>query len=302
MLLQAASAGLAISGAHYYFTHPRRVMVLAPPDLLAHIADVYLLAPDGARLHAFWVRSAGESSSRTILQYHGYNSAGGLLMGLNPTPLMAWPLVRQARQRGYNLLLVDARAHGRSEGPWSVAGGQLVTDIAMWARWLRTEHGQLWVGLWGNSLGATMGLIQAARPASGGLDALVLDSMPISADGLYSGLLGSTAALVVQPVLRHLTDTLRARAFPEGRLPVKTHGWPPILLVHGADDRHVPVEHSVKALAMLQQAGGDQSALWLVPGADHLMSLDVADAEYVERVLAWFDLWFGGNGDGGSNA
>ena len=66
MLLQAASAGLAISGAHYYFTHPRRVMVLAPPDLLAHIADVYLLAPDGARLHAFWVRTRW----RILISYH----------------------------------------------------------------------------------------------------------------------------------------------------------------------------------------------------------------------------------------
>ena len=35
-----------------------------------------------------------------------------------------------------------------------------------WATWLRTEHDQLWVGLWGNSFGASVGLALATRPAA----------------------------------------------------------------------------------------------------------------------------------------
>jgi hypothetical protein len=291
------SAGLAVGGVQFVFTHPRRVLVDAPDDLRPHVEDVQLVAVDGARLHALWIRAAGEPSTRTILQHHGFNSAGGLLMDYETDPLMVWPLVRCARARGYNLLLVDVRAHGRSDGPWDMGGGSLLSDLVGWVRWLRREQGQLWVGLWGNSLGAAVGLILAARPTAGGLDALALDSMPISADGLYSGLYGRSAAIIIEPVVRRLSEEMRDRAFTDGRLPVKALGWAPILLVHGDGDRHVPVMHSQRAYDLLQQAGCDGNCeLWVIPGADHLAGLGVVEEEYIERVVGWFDRWFDGDG------
>ena len=288
-------AGLAMSGAYWYFTHPRRVVAKTPEDLRPHALDVYRTAPDGATLHAIWICASGAGSDRTIIQHHGYNGAAGLLMADDHLPLMAWPFVRAARERNYNLLLIDARAHGLSEGPWDSDGGQLVADLAGWVRWLRREHHQLWIGLWGNSLGSMLGLLLAVRPAAGGLDVLVLDSMPVSADGLYSGLIGASAAVVVQPVVRRLTDGARRRVFPDGRLVAKSYGWPPVLLVHGERDRHVPVRHSELALKLLREAGGDGSCdFWRIPGADHLQGLHVAGAEYPDRVLSWFDRWFSG--------
>jgi len=295
--------GIAMGGAHYYFTHPRRVPAPVPEDLLPSAEHLERISADGARLHALWIPASGGLSDRTIIQHHGYNGAGGVLMADDREPLLAWPLVREARQRGYNLLLVDARAHGRSDGPWDYEGGYLLGDLSAWVRWLRAERQQLWVGFWGNSLGSMLGLLQAARPASGGLDALVLDSTPISSDGLYAGLLGPSAALLVQPVIRRLTESARARAFPGGRLAVKSRGWPPVLLVHGEDDRHVPVRQSEQAYQMLCEAaaGGKAPAeerceLWRIPGADHLGGLDHAEDEYVARVIGWFDRWFTGDG------
>jgi pimeloyl-ACP methyl ester carboxylesterase len=267
-----------------------------PADLLPCVEHVERVSSDGVRLHALWVAAAGRPSDRTIVQHHGYNGAGGVLMADDREPLMAWPLVRAARQRGYNLLLVDARAHGRSDGPWDGDARHLIGDLAAWGRWLRIERQQLWVGLWGNSLGSMVGLLQAMRPAAGGLDALVLDSTPISAEGLYSGLLGPSAAIFVQPVVRRLTDPARQRAFPGGRLVFKSHGWPPVLLVHGENDRHVPVEQSEQAYRMLREAGGDgRCELWRIPGADHLGGLDRAGDEYTDRVIGWFDRWFSGD-------
>jgi acetyl esterase/lipase len=142
-----------------------------------------------------------------------------------------------------------------------------------------------------------LGLLLAVRPAAGGLDAFVLDSTPMSADGLYAGLLGPTAALIVQPVIRRLIEEARSRAFPEGRLVVKSRGWPPVLLVHGELDRHVPVEQSELVLKMLREAGGDGNCeFWRIPGADHLAGLDVAGAAYSDRALDWFDRWFSAEG------
>ena len=77
-------------------------------------------------------------------------------------------MVYEGLQRGYNFLLIDARAHGESGGTWDPSGVQAVSDADLWARWLRDTHMQLWVGLWGNSFGAAVGLGLALRPSGGG--------------------------------------------------------------------------------------------------------------------------------------
>ncbi len=120
---------LAAGGASFYFTHPQRVVAELPPDLAVISQDVYRTAADGARLHAIWIPGRdgrdGRPHDRTIVHSHGFNSSAGVLMARNAfyqrgvlrlgsaedaEPLMAWPLVYSALARGYNLLLVDARA------------------------------------------------------------------------------------------------------------------------------------------------------------------------------------------------
>ena len=66
-----------------------------------------------------------------------------------------------------------------------------MSDLMGWVTWLRNTHDQLWVGLWGNSFGASIGLGLATRPVGGGFDAMVLDSPAVTADGIYSGVIQS---------------------------------------------------------------------------------------------------------------
>lgn len=303
----AAGAGLAATAVRYYLTHPQRVIVDLPADLAAASQHVHLHANDGARLHAVWIpsgaRSTATQSERTLLHLHGYNASGGVLLSRVPpierrplhlpngsvaAPLFAWPLVRAALARGYNLLLVDIRGHGRSSGPWDPKGVSVVSDLIGWARWLRYTQGQLWAGLWGNSFGAAVGLALAAKASGGGFDAMVLDSPAVTAEGLYSGLVRKPAYWAIQPVLyqlsnRSLKDQLAA-----------TRVWMPILLIHGAADRHVPAWQSERVYDLIRDAANPERAqLWLVPDADHLEALAVVEERYVARTLDWFDKWFG---------
>jgi len=39
-----------------------------------------------------------------------------------------------------------------------------MADLMGWTQWLRQEHGQLWIGLWGNSFGAALGLAWQRGP------------------------------------------------------------------------------------------------------------------------------------------
>jgi pimeloyl-ACP methyl ester carboxylesterase len=205
LMLQAAGVALAAGGAAYYFTHPQRVAAQLPEELQATSQSVTLTGSDGALLHATWIPGRGRDGrpfERTIAHHHGFNSCGGVLLARRAMferapvalrwpeqrdSLCAWPVVFEGLKRGYNFLLLDARAHGKSGGAWDTTGELAISDAARWASWLRNEHTQLWVGLWGNSFGAAVGLGLAVRPSGGGYDAMVLDSPVVMAEGVYSG-------------------------------------------------------------------------------------------------------------------
>lgn len=301
---------LAAGGASFYFTHPQRVVAELPPDLAALSQEAHRTAQDGARLHAVWIAGrdrGGALHERTIVHSHGFNSSGGVVLARkafyprgmlrlanveDAEPLLAWPLVRAALARGYNFLLVDSRAHGRSGGRWDTTGVKAMSDLLGWVTWLRQEHDQLWVGLWGNSFGASVGLGLATRPAGGGLDAMVLDSPAVMADGVYSGVIQESFYEVIQPVLRQLTTNDLAHRLETERVRM------PILLIHGEADTHVPAWQSQRVYDLIRAPKAPaRTELWLVPGADHLEALETAPETYIRRTLDWFDHWFGPDSD-----
>ena len=309
--LPAVSAGLAATATRYYLTHPQRVAAELPADLAAAAQHIRLRGCDGSSLHAIWIAAgAGEQPGttqpdRTIVHLHGYNGSAGLLLshvlpirrapvqlsgGSSKMTLFAWPLVRAGLARAYNWLLVDIRGHGQSAGRWDTTGRLAVADAMAWAKWLREEHGQLWVGLWGNSFGASLGLALAVKASGGGFDAMVLDSPAVTAKGLYAGLVHKPAYWAIQPVLtqlsnRRLLDELAA-----------AHVWMPIRLIHGEADRHVPAWQSQRVYDLIYDpAQPERSSLWLVSDADHLEALAVVPEAYLEQTLGWFDQWLGGS-------
>ncbi len=203
-------------------------------------------------------------------------------------PLCAWPVVRAGLARGYNFLLTDIRCHGLSGGTWDTTGRLAASDAMGWAKWLREEHGQLWAGLWGHSFGASVGLALAVKASGGGFDAMALDSPAVSAEGIYSGLVRKPVYWAVQPVLYQLSNRKLLDELAIARV------WMPILLIHGAADRHVPAWQSQRAYDLIRDpAAPDRTALWLAPGADHLEALGLVEQAYIAQTLDWFDRWFG---------
>jgi fermentation-respiration switch protein FrsA (DUF1100 family) len=115
---------------------------------------------------------------------------------------------------------------------------------------------------------------------------MVLDSPVVVAEGVYSGAVRPPLYVAIRPVIARLGNR---DLYPS----LQAHRpWMPILLIHGTADGHVPSWQSERVYeAIRDPEHPERTDLWLVPGAAHLQSLEVAEEEYVRRTLDWFDKW-----------
>ena len=63
----------------------------------------------------------------------------------------------------------------------------------------------------------------------------------------------------------------------------------PVLIIHGAEDGRIPVDHVTR----IHQQAHSNSKLWVVPGADHVETLERDAVEYINRVADYLESRFG---------
>ena len=189
---------------------------------------------------------------------------------------------------GRNVLLIDQRAHGESEGHAITFGVKERVDCLTWIEWVNARCGaQTPVYLSGVSMGAATVLMAAGLELPGNVRGIVADC-PYSAP-----------KDIIQKVMRDMRlpvwllypfVVLGARLFagfsPEKATAaeaVRGNGVP-ILILHGEADRFVPPEMSAEIAA----AHPERAARHTFPGAAHGMSYLADEARYTALVE---DFW-----------
>ena len=238
---------------------------------------------DGARLHARLYRVP--NAHATVILCHGYHSRAEHDFGAQFPALYA--------SGGCNLLLIDERAHGLSEGKCLTFGQLERYDIAQWVHWVR-EHSRVQrpIALYGVSMGAASVVLAAQLPELRGELACVV------ADCGYSSF-----ELEVTDAVHHATNAPRWLQGPLARACVRilrrngldfdavdtTPGMAaldiPILFFHGDADTFVPLHHSERNLAACRRP----QRLVVIPGAEHAMAAQVDPERYRRELLVF--LW-----------
>ena len=194
---------------------------------------------------------------------------------------------------GYNVLLLDQRAHGESEGHTLSFGINESRDLLSWITYINNKFGEKTpVYLYGVSMGA------ATVCMSAGMD-LPVNVRGIVADSPYSS---------AKDIIIHTADQLKLPGkllYPFARVGARLFGHGadiekmtaadqirrcriPLLIIHGTDDRFVPCSMSEEIAAanpLVQREVFD--------GAGHVMSFLTDEPRYrtiirdfMERTLA----------------
>lgn len=164
---------LSLSGCSSLLFYPEPGLPFTPDKAGLQYRDVSLITADGVKLHAWWLPAKeGVEVKGTVLHLHG--NGGNLAAHLGGS----WWLPKE----GYQVLLLDYRGYGLSEGEPGLP--QVYQDIDAAFRWLDQApqvQGTPLIVL-GQSLGGAMALHYLAEHPQRQvqLKALVLDGVPAS--------------------------------------------------------------------------------------------------------------------------
>ncbi len=248
------------------FFHPDAAIYTQPAQFgLAH-EDVFFAAPDGSRLHAWWLPALGEAAG-TVLHLHG--NAANVSNHL--------PLVAHLPAAGFNVLMLDYRGFGRSAGTPTLDG--VVEDAQAALGWLRTRARERERAdkraevdadrliVYGHSLGGATALrLLAGDRAAGRADVRlgVIESAFASYRGVARD--AASSSLVLLPflplALPSLPDAARDPVTALARIDI------PLLFVHGTADQVVGFAHTEQLYA----AAREPKTLLRVEGATHMQA------------------------------
>jgi alpha-beta hydrolase superfamily lysophospholipase len=245
---------------------PRAPRTAAEAELDA--VPVELQPLGGPKLWAEHVRTPAPKGTLVLL--HGYLGTGAQLH-----ELAAW-----AAAQGWDSLLIDQRAHGRSAGTQTSIGRLEAWDAAAGVEWAQQRPGP--VVVYGFSMGAAAAIGGAAR-AGARPQALILEGVyarmteavawRVELMGLPSGLLSPWLCAAGSLVLQ---TNMLAQAPEDDAAQVSI----PTLLLHGEDDTRAPPSAGARLRARLR----GPAALVVLPDTGHQVGLRSAPAPWTEAV------------------
>ncbi len=267
MVLLAAAGFFALRQYEAAVTfHPVRYAEGPGWKLPSGADDVWFATAHGKHLHGWFVKAAQRTAPATIIYFHG-NSGNITNVGWIGSALAS---------RGFEVLLIDYRGYGRSEGEVTDESGinadaDAAYDYLVKERGVSPER----LVLFGQSLGTTAAADLASRRAC---RALVLESGPSSA---------SDMARVMLPWAPRWLPALAKNRFESARKLAAVHC--PVLITHGSNDNVIPVEQG----RTLYDAANEPKRLIIVRGAGHDVSGFAGDG-YMDSVAGFIRRTFDG--------
>ncbi|MCD7995342.1 MAG: alpha/beta hydrolase [Clostridia bacterium] len=242
--------------------------------LKAQYEEREILSFDHLRLHGYLCMQR-EPNRKWAVLVHGYDDSG-LWFGREALAFY---------QAGFNLLLPDARGHGKSQGTYVGMGWHDHLDIKKWICWLVKQYPDSEIVLYGVSMGASAVMMAAGGKLPPNVKAAVEDCGYTSAWSVLSYQMKSQFHLPAFPFLYCADLVTRIRAgygMKEADALKCVAGTSlPIFFIHGTEDRFVPF----RMMKELYDACGSEKECLAVEGAAHVEAALAGSAAYWDRVF-----------------
>lgn len=249
------------------------------------LEHITIRARDGLTLHGDFLPAEYQSNKLAICG-HGYTGCG-----LKDCVSIAVFFHRM----GYNCLIVDHRAHGKSEGDYIGFGILDRFDMKAWVDCMEKRfEGNAEIVLYGVSMGATIAVMTAGLTSlSPSVKAVVADCAFTSPYDVFAHILKRDYHLPPFPIM-NINDMMCRRKAGYGfrdysTLDAVQATGVPILFIHGRDDNFVPVWMSEKNYKMCRSP----KDILIVDNAAHAASYYENKEAYEAKVKGFLEKYVG---------
>ena len=244
---------------------------------------VFIKSFDGIRLAARFLpcKDSEKNSNKTIILFHGYRAAGGRDYCC---------AVKMYHDFGLNVLLVDQRCHGKSEGKLITFGVKESYDAVSWAEYISRRFGEdTPIFLSGLSMGATTVMLSTGRNLPQNVRGVVADCGFTSPAEIIS-LVAKRNFNIESVLLMRILDlmcriTANFSLYEMSTEQILQNSNVPILFIHGLEDNFVPFEMSVRSHA----AATADKEIYLIEKATHGCSFLVEPQKISDALKNFFE-------------
>ena len=238
--------------------------------------DVSVISADGLTLRGRFYGSSGGGHGYVLLA-HGFRSSGERDFGLQFGFL---------RRCGLNILVIDQRAHGHSEGEYVALGSLEMKDVKLWTDYIKSRDAEACIVLYGVSMGATAccgaaGLL-GDDPAFRGL---IADCGFVSPHSLLRGFAGGEKKPFINRFMKTVDRVFLRKTGGDTHTPdllsVMKEVKAPALFVHGGSDSFVPPDNTRR---LFEACGSAYKRLLTVENAGHAEAFVRGEEEYRKEI------------------
>ena len=217
----------------------------------------------------------------------GYDRCAFILSGRTESLTYGYFFAIPYAKNGYNILVVDPRAHGLSDGKYNTVGFEESIDIAAWVDHIVQNFGVRSVVLHGICIGSAGGMLALT---SGRCSDVVHG---IVTEGMFANFYESVRnhmieqghpTFVTLPVMDIWMRVLTGHSMKFGPINVIDKLNVPLLMLHSREDLYSTPEYAKKLYA---KAGSEQKTLVWFDHGRHSM-LRITDTELYDKSISEF--------------
>lgn len=247
--------------------------------------EYYIKSDDGLNLYGRYYRAAAvnddDGIKRAAICFHGYTGYGG---GNSSAAAMYF------LNNGFDVLLPDARAHGRSEGDYIGFGCLDRYDGLKWIEFIRDMYreedsgGRLEIYLYGVSMGGATVCMMSGMELPPCVKGIVSDCAFTSPEEIFRNILKDKYHVFPEPILLAADVLCRAAAgySLDGCSSAESvkNAKVPMLFIHGSKDSFIPVQMCYE----IYDSCASEKDILIVDGAVHIESYYMARTAYENKL------------------
>ena len=240
--------------------------------------EITLTSVDGLKLCGSAIE-AHPDSKRWMIIVHGYTGSRAV----------STQFIDMFTDEGFNILLIDQRRHGQSEGQYTTYGYYEKFDIDCWVKWIAAQYGKdVEIGLHGQSLGGGT-VLEYLTIAAPQVKFVIADCPYSDLSDLMRHQMTTLNKVPHVPFFRWVNNRIRKKAgFSFDQVsPIRSvqNSRLPVLFIHGANDNYVPTRMSVE----MYEAKPEPKRLVLIEGAIHANAYHVGKEQYRQEVHSFIE-------------